>query len=76
MAKWFNCLPRLLQMLLLLIPGVNWVIEVLVRWDNAINRKSVLRVIIALVVTIFGLVFGWLDFFWCLFFHHMILSGE
>jgi hypothetical protein len=76
MAKWFNNLPRLLQMLLLLIPGVNWVIEILVRWDNAIAKKSALRVIMALIVTIFGLVVGWLDFFWCLFFHHLILAGK
>ena len=28
---WFNSLPRLAQLILLLIPGVNWVIEILVR---------------------------------------------
>jgi hypothetical protein len=76
MAKWFNSLPRLLQMLLLLIPGVNWVIEVLVRWDNAIHRKSVIRIIIAVLVTIFGALWGWVDFFWCLFFHHMTFAGN
>lgn len=25
---WFNSLPRLAQLILLLIPGVNWVIEI------------------------------------------------
>jgi len=76
MSKWFNNLPRLLQILLLFIPGVNWIVEVLVRWDNAINRKSAGRVIIALIVTVFGIVFGYLDMIWCLFAHHMILAGN
>ena len=31
---WFNSLPRLAQLILLLIPGVNWVIEILVRWSG------------------------------------------
>ena len=76
MAKWFNSTPRLLQFILLLIPGVNWVIEVLVRWDNAINRKSVFRLLLALFVTLFGVVWGWIDLIWCLLFHHMTLAGN
>jgi len=76
MSKWFNGLPRLLQILLLLIPGVNWIIEILVRWDNAISKKSVLRIVIAIIFTFFGLVFGYLDMIWCLFTHHMILAGK
>ncbi len=76
MAKWFNSTPRLLQFILLLIPGVNWVIEVLVRWDNAINRKSVFRLLLALFVTLFGVVWGWIDLIWCLLFHHMTFAGN
>jgi len=76
MSKWFNHLPRLLQILLLLIPIVNWVIELLVRWDNAINKKSALRILIALFVTVFGVVWGWIDMLWCLFTHHMTFAGN
>lgn len=32
MAVWFNKQSRLVQILLLLIPGVNWVVEILIRW--------------------------------------------
>ena len=32
MEKWFEKQSRLVQLSLLLIPGVNWVVEVLVRW--------------------------------------------
>lgn len=76
MSKWFNGIPRLLQILLLLIPGVNWIVEILVRWDNAIKRKSTLRIIIALFVTIFGIVWGYIDMIWCLLNHHMTFAGN
>ena len=38
MAKSFNSLPRLVQIILLFIPFVNWVVEILVRWSDALNR--------------------------------------
>lgn len=76
MSKWFNSLPRLVQILLLLIPMVNWVIEILVRWDNAIHRKSVLRIVIAILVTIGGLGYGYIDLIWCLLFKHMTFAGN
>ena len=31
---WFNKLPRLVQIILLLIPGVNWAVEIVVRWST------------------------------------------
>lgn len=72
MERWFERLPRLLQVIILLIPGLNWVIEVLVRWDHAVKKGSFFKYIIAIIVTIFGLVFGWVDVVWCLLFKHMI----
>ncbi len=72
MKKWFNSLPRLVQMLLLLIPFVNWIVELLVRWSDVLDDHKLSSLVLALIVTIFGMVFGWLDFFWCLFFNHLI----
>ena len=57
-AASFNGLPRLVQILLLLIPVVNWVVEILVRWSSAINRKSIISLVVAILVTFFGLGFG------------------
>ena len=71
---WFNSLPRLAQLILLLIPGVNWVIEILVRWSSFIHTKSVLALIFAILVTFFGFGFGWLDLLWGLLFKHMICA--
>ena len=72
MEKRFEKQSRLVQLILLLIPGDNWVIEVLVRWSHALRKESLFKYIIAIVVTFAGLVFGWVDLVWCLLFKHMI----
>ncbi len=72
MEKWFEKQSRLVQIILLLIPGVNWVVEVLVRWSHALKKKSLIKYVIAIVVTFGGLVVGWLDAIWCLLTKHMI----
>ena len=74
MATWFNRQNRLVQVLLLLIPVVNWVIEILVRWSAFIKTKSVVTLIVAILVTFFGLAFGWIDMLWCLLFKHLIFA--
>lgn len=73
MEKWFEKQSRLVQILLLLIPGVNWVVEILVRWDHALKKKSLFKIIIAIVVTFAGVFIGWLDCVWCLLFKHLFL---
>ena len=63
--KKFNKQSRLVQIILLLIPGVNWVTELLVRWSIALRKKDFLHVLLAVLVTIpVGIVFGWLDLVW------------
>ncbi|HRF70354.1 MAG: hypothetical protein K2P14_00345 [Anaeroplasmataceae bacterium] len=73
MEKWFEKQSRLVQILLLFIPVVNWVVEVLVRWSHALRKGSLLKYIIAILVTVFGIFIGWLDMIWCLLFKHLIL---
>ena len=72
MEKWFEKQSRIVQLILLLIPGVNWVVEVLVRWSHALRKGSLLKYLIAIVVTVFGAFVGWLDLVWCLLFKHLI----
>lgn len=72
--KWFNKQSKLVQVLLLLIPGVNWVTEVLVRWSVALKTKGLLHIVLAVLVTFVGLGFGWLDLVWVLLFGHLILG--
>ena len=74
MATWFNKQSRLVQIILLLIPIVNWVVEILVRWSAFLKTKSILTLIFAILVTFFGLAICWVDVIWCLLFKHMIFA--
>lgn len=74
--RWFNSLPRVIQFLLLLIPVVNWVVEVWVRFSAFLHKGSVLNLILFVVVLIFGIVWGWIDLIWVLLFHHLIFAGN
>ena len=69
----FEKLPRLIQILLLLTPGVNWITEIVVRWSHAARKDSLFKYLLAIIVTFFGLVFGWIDLIWCLLFKHLLL---
>lgn len=71
---WFNKQSRLVQIILLLIPGVNWITEILVRWSTYLKKGGTVRLIISIIVTIFGLVFGWIDLVWVLLFKRLLLQ--
>ncbi len=71
---WFNKQSRLVQLLLLLIPGVNWITEILVRWGTFFKLGGLLRLIICIVVTAGGFVVGWIDFVWVLLFKRLFLQ--
>ena len=72
MEKWFEKQSKLVQILLLLVPGVNWITEVLVRWSHALNNGSLIKYLIAILVTFAGVIVGWIDVVWCLLFKHLI----
>ena len=70
--KWFNKQSILLKAILLLIPGVNWVMECLIRLSVMLRTKSVLHI----VVFILFLVVGWGWFLGAIDFIYMILTGH
>lgn len=74
MKNWFNKQSRLIQIILLLIPFVNWVVELLVRWSNFLEKKSVGSLLIAIIYTFLGLPLGWLDLIWVLLFKHLVFA--
>ncbi|MGN1235739.1 MAG: hypothetical protein ACI4U2_07135 [Christensenellaceae bacterium] len=76
LVGWFNGLPRLIQIILLLIPGVNWILEIGVRWSAFFKTKSLLTLLFAVLVTFFGFVFGWVDLVWCLLFKHLMFAAD
>lgn len=71
---WFNKQSRLVQIILLLIPGVNWITEILVRWSTFLKKPTILRLIISLLVTVLGVAFGWIDLIWVLLFKKLCLQ--
>ncbi len=74
MRAWFNKQSRLIQIILLLIPVVNWIVEILVRWSAFLDRKDAGHLILAILFTIFGQIFGYVDLIWCLLFKHLLFA--
>ena len=75
MAKWFYKQNFLIQLILLLIPGVNWVIEICVRWSAFFKRKRFLTLLFAILVTLpTGIALGWIDLIWLLLFRHLLFA--
>ena len=66
MDAWFHKQSKLLQVLLLIVPIINWFVEVLVRWSAFFKKGGLLRLVISLIVLIGGLFIGWLDAIWVL----------
>lgn len=74
MKKWFNSLSRLVQIILLFIPGVNWVMELGVRWSHFAEKKGLFSLLLAILTIPGGVLFGWLDVIWCLLFKHLLFA--
>ena len=73
-ATWFNKQSRLVQILLMLIPVVNWITEILVRWSAFLKSRRLITLVVAILVTFLGLAFGWIDLVWILLFKHLIFA--
>ena len=72
---WFNKQSRLVQLLLLIIPFVNWVTEVVVRWTTWSKKGGLIRLVMCLIATFgFGIILGWIDFVWVLLFKKLFLQ--
>ena len=71
--KWFNPQSRLVQLILLLIPVVNWIVEIFVR-VTAVLEKPNLGNILGLIFGIIIPIFGWIDLVWVLLFNHLLLA--
>lgn len=72
----FQKLPRLVQIILLLIPLVNWVTEIVVRCSAALHGKALKQIIVLIlaIIPITGVLLGWIDLFSCLIQKKLILT--
>ena len=74
-VKSFKSLPRLVQIILLLIPGVNWITEILVRGSAAMHGKGLAQIVVLIFAILpTGNILGWVDLVWCLLFNKLILT--
>ena len=65
----------MVQIILLLIPGVNWFTEVLVRGSAALHGKAFLQIIVLIFAILpTGILLGWIDLFSCLLQKKLILT--
>ena len=74
MYESFNKQSKLVKILLLLIPFVNWITELVTRWDYYSKKKTTASLIIALIVTFLGLPIGFIDCLAILLTDKMILT--
>ncbi len=73
MDAWFHKQSKLIQVILLLIPVVNYIVEILVRWSAFLKKHGVIRLVICIIVTIpTGIIIGWLDAIWTLLFNKLL----
>lgn len=73
MHKAFMSLPRLVQILLLLIPGVNLITEIVVRVSAFIAKPTLMHLLVVILAIITLGIIGWIDLVWCLLFKKLIL---
>ncbi len=73
--KWFNEQTRLVQIILLIIPGLNYFIELLVRLSVALRKKDVISIVMFLIcIPGIGVILGYVDLVWVLLYNHLILA--
>ncbi len=76
MAKKFFDLPRLVQIILLILPIVGWIVELIIRWSAVLEKFTILNLVAALVYTFlgWGIVLQIVDIIWIILFKHLFLT--
>ncbi len=72
---WFNKQSRLVQILLLLIPVVNYVVEIFVRVTAVLEKPTTGNILGLILAIVLPVGFGWLDLVWVLLFNHLVLAS-
>ena len=77
MEKWFEKQSRIVQVLLLLIPVVNWIVEIGVRWSHyfRVKKFKLAKLILAILTIPCGVIFGWLDVICTLLVKHLLFCN-
>ena len=70
--RFFKSLPRLVQIILLIIPAINWIVEIFVRVCQLIKKPNLTTVVMFIISIVAGVVLGWVDLVWLLVNNHLV----
>ena len=59
--KSFQGLPKIVQFILLIIPGLNWWVEIIVRVSAFCNKQGGIGQVILAIIPFTGMILGWID---------------
>ena len=77
MDTWFRKRNKFIRILLLIIPVINWIVELLVRWSSYLKKGGIRIFILCIFVTLpTGIIIGWLDLIWTLFANRLIADKK
>lgn len=61
MLDWFNKQSKLVKVLLLIFPFINWIVEIILRVDALLKKSSGINVVGLILSVFFGVIMGWID---------------
>ncbi len=61
MFESFNNQSKLVKVLLLIIPFVNWVAEIVLRCDSFFKNRKTGNILVLIVMLVFGIVVAYID---------------
>lgn len=70
--RTFKSLPRLVQILLLVFPAINWIVEIIIRACQLVKKPNLKTVVMFIISLCAGVVLGYVDLVWLLVFNHLV----
>ena len=61
MTAWFNKQSKVLRIILMIIPFVNWIIDLVIRIEALIKKQSTTNIIGLILVVVVGYIFAFID---------------
>lgn len=62
MIKKFMKFGKVVRVVLLVVPFLNWIVEIILRWGNFLEKKDAGSLVVALIATLgLGVILGWID---------------
>jgi hypothetical protein len=75
--NWFYKQSLLVKVILLLIPGVNWIAEILIRASTLVKKNTLTNIIgLVLFIIPWGIIISWVDLVMVLLGNKLIITEE